>query len=173
MRTPRIPALAALVLLGVTGCVAVPTAPRPATAPSPAPAPAGDRSPSPVATPDRVVQPSAREALASTGPQDRAEDRAAERGGAKAQGQGGKPAVEPGGQARKRRPGTGPARAVPARPERRAAPPERRPQRPASRPRPPRPRTSYDMRSLCEASDGVTNSDVTALCRDSYGSGRR
>jgi hypothetical protein len=29
------------------------------------------------------------------------------------------------------------------------------------------------MRGLCEASDGLTNRDITAMCRDSYGSGRR
>ncbi|MEV4683380.1 hypothetical protein [Streptomyces kurssanovii] len=170
MRTPRILASAVLLLLGVSGCVAVPTAPRPAPAPSLAPA--GERSASPV-VPSRVVQPSAREALASTGPKDPAEDKAGDRGGAKAQGEGRKAAEEPGRRVRPRRPAAGPARTVPVRPERRAAVPERRTQRPAPRPRPPRPRTSYDMRSLCEASDGVTHSDVTALCRDAYGSGRR
>ncbi|MGW7284149.1 hypothetical protein ACWGH4_01415 [Streptomyces sp. NPDC054847] len=163
MRTPRILASLALLLLGVTGCVAVPTAPRPAPAPSLAPA--GDRSPAPV-VPGRVVQPSAREALASTGPEERPKGKAKERGGPKAQGEGRKAAEEPVRQLRPRRPAAGPARAVPVRPERPT-------QRPAPRPRPPRPRTSYDMRSLCEASDGVTHADVTALCRGSYGSGRR
>lgn len=175
MRTSRILVPVALALLGVTGCVAVPTAPRPATAPTPAPAPApaGDRSTAPVVTPGRVVQPSARETLASTVPQDGVEGDAEKRGGAKAQGRGGKAAVESGGQARKRSPGANPEHAVPARPGRRVAAPERRTQRPTSRPGPQRPRTGYDMRSLCEASDGMTNSDVTALCRNSYGSNRR
>ncbi|MFJ8077409.1 hypothetical protein ACIQ7Q_26615 [Streptomyces sp. NPDC096176] len=154
MRPPRFPAVAALVLLVVagcvTGCVSVPAAPP---APAPSLAPAGERSPLP-AERSLPVQPSAREALASTGPKAK---RKKER----------KPKSRP---VRRQRPAAAPPRAEPAAPVRRAQSPEHRVQRPRpQQPRPPQPDASYDMSSLCEASDGVTDPNITALCH-SYGS---
>ncbi|GGW26370.1 hypothetical protein [Streptomyces xantholiticus] len=157
MHTPRTAALAALLLLGMTGCVSVPSAPRPAPAPSLVPA--GDRLPSPV-EPSRALQPPTRGTLASTGPME--QRKAKQETGERAEG-------GAGGKVRSRPvPRQRPA------PARRAAP-EPEHQRPRPRPQQPRPpqfRTSHDMRGVCEASEGLTDPNITALCRDTYGSGR-
>lgn len=152
MRTSRTLAAAALLLLGVTGCVSVPPAPEPAPAPSLALA--GDRSPSPLEP--SAAQPSAREALASTDPVDEPKDaKARPKAKENAAGQRGdekqRPAVAP------------PARRVAPEPGHRAHP----------HPRAPQPRTGHNMRELCEQSDGLTNPEITAMCRDAYGPGRR
>lgn len=162
MHTPRTTALAALLLLGMTGCVSVPSAPRPAPAPSLVPT--GDRVASPV-EPSRDLQPPTRGTLASTGPmeqrkaKERTEDRTEGRTGGNVRSR----------PVRQQRP-------APAPPARRAAPePEHRDQRPRplpQQPRPPQFRTSHDMRGVCEASEGLTDPNITAMCRDTYGSGR-
>jgi len=164
MRTSRTLALASLLLIGVTGCVSVPSTPRPATAPSLAPA--GDRSPSPL-EPSAAAQPSPRHTLAPTGPKGRPKARREAKEKAVAEGSTGKGRSRP---VRQQRPAAAPpTRRVVPEPERRALPPRPRPQQP----RPPKPRTGHDMRGLCDASDGLTNPDFTAMCRDTYGSGRR
>ncbi|MEW2634886.1 hypothetical protein AB0903_25380 [Streptomyces sp. NPDC048389] len=164
MRTPRTVTLAALLLLGVTGCVSVPSTPGPV--PVPSLAPAEDRSPSPVET-SRAVQPSPRQTLAPTGP----EDRPREGPEAKEKALPEEPAAKRrSGPVRQQRPAVAPpVRRVVPEPERGVHRPRPRPQQPHS----PQHRAGHDMRGLCEASDGLTNPDITAMCRATYGSGRR
>ncbi|MFF3687970.1 hypothetical protein [Streptomyces sp. NPDC002187] len=144
--------LATALLMGAVGCTTVEPAPRPA---SPAPAPAGAPSPAAAERP-YPAQPSAREELVATGPENKSRRH-----------------TQP--ETTGDRPAAAPARAVPDPAVRRAGVPKRTVQRPRThRPRPvvrmPRPRPkAYDMHGLCNASDGLTNPGITVMCRDAYG----
>ncbi|MER6995572.1 hypothetical protein [Streptomyces sp. NPDC000410] len=154
----RIIPLTLVGLLTATGCVSVSGsgAPEP-PAPAPSLAPAGDPSPSPV----RPGQPSARQELARTGPDKPKEEKETEKEKRKEKGREKDPdAHEP--PRRTVRPDS-PARRAPAE----VRPPKK--DRPRVGVRPSRPRTDYDMGSLCDDSAGVTDPSLTALCRQNYG----
>ncbi|MEV6782691.1 hypothetical protein [Streptomyces sp. NPDC051098] len=157
----RITFVALAVLVASTGCVSVPHTGKPGT---PGMAPAGDRSTAPleprpaepVTPPHRPTQAPVRETLAETGPG------AAATGAPVRQHPEDRPVSAPRRGAEK----PPPRRARPAA-ERRAQPP--RPRRPRPVVRAPRPRLTYDMRSLCAISDGITDPSLTKLCRVAYG----
>lgn len=162
LRRTVTPLILAAVLV-TPGCVSVPAGPP---APGPSLAPAAVRSP--VRVPALPQQPVGREELAATGPDDSA------------------PKKKQVSAVRERVPRT-PPREPAARPGERAdvAPPKARtprrtaPKQPRWTPKPTRrtPKTPWrtpkakapEMRTLCRAADGVTNSAVVQLCRDTYG----
>ncbi|MGW1978228.1 hypothetical protein [Streptomyces sp. NPDC001889] len=149
-------ALTLSALLGLTGCVSVPAEPL-----------RGPRVPSGLPDHDRTALPA--------GPAGRQEPALASRGpGRGAEGSG---RQTPRGTARPGPGGAPAARATIAvplpRPPRTPAPdprdlPPRAPVPVPPVPGPPEPRETYDMKSLCDSSAGITDPSVTGMCRDSY-----
>ncbi|MFE7381847.1 hypothetical protein ACFU9F_15920 [Streptomyces zhihengii] len=153
-----LPPLVLVLVLAVSGCVSVPTGggrDRPVLSPAPAgPAPAGAVVPGAGAGPLPAAQSAGRDALAATGPETPAA---------------GPAQAPPAERARGGAHGPHPApRLRPHRPRPAVKPAPRPGQRSAPRHAPPRGYVPA-MRHLCAESEGVTSSQVTRLCRYTYG----